>query len=152
MEKTWVVVADSSHARIFQVRDAQHSLEEIEDMANPLGRADNRQFQSDANAQFFSPEGARHTYQPSEDPVEHEVHQFARQLAHRLDTAAAQNKFQHLCLLAAPKFLGLLRDSLNRTTRKLVIAESNKNFAAFPRPEIEACVRELIQPPRPQES
>ncbi|MGO4380255.1 host attachment protein [Pseudoduganella sp. RAF53_2] len=147
MEKTWVVVADSSHARIFRVRDAQHSLEEVEDMANPLGRADNRQIESDANSQFYSPNGQHPTYSPSEDAVEHEVHQFARQLARRLDTAAAQNQYDHLCLIAAPKFLGLLRDSLNHSTRKLVIAESNKNFASFPRPEIEACVRGLALRP-----
>jgi protein required for attachment to host cells len=148
MENTWVVVADSSHARIFQLRDAQHSLEELEDLANPLGRADNRQLQSDANAQFSSPEGARHTYQPQETQVQHEVHQFARHLAHRLDTAAAQNKFQQLCLIAAPKFLGLLRDSLGKPARKMVVAELDKNFAAFARPDIEACIKDLALKPR----
>jgi protein required for attachment to host cells len=152
MEKTWVVVADSSHARIFQLRDPQHSLEELEDLSNAAGRADNRQLQSDSNAQFNSPTGAHNTYQPSETPVEHEVHQFARHLGHRLSTAAAQNKYHQLCLIAAPRFLGLLRESLDKPARKLVVAELDKNFTAFAKQDIEACIKDLAFKPRLSES
>jgi len=152
MEKTWVVVADSSHARIFQLRDTQHSLEELEDISNAAGRADNRQLQTDRNAQFNSPGGPSNTYQPHEDAVEHEVHQFARHLGHRLSTAATQNKYHRLCLIAAPKFLGLLRDSLDKPARKLVVAELDKNFTAFARPDIEACIKDLVFQPRNPES
>jgi len=143
MDKTWVVVADSSHARIFQLRDDRQALDELEDLSNAPGRADNRQLQTDANAQFNSPSGAHHSYQPQEDAVQHEVHQFARKLGHRLSTAAAQNKYQQLCLIAAPKFLGLLRDSLDKPVRRLVVAELDKNFAAFDQAAIAACIQGL---------
>jgi len=148
MDKTWIVVADSSHARIFQVRDAKGTLEEIEDLANPLGRADNRQLASDGHGQYFGPEGRGHTAPRVEEPVQHEVRQFARHLGHRLDQAAAQNRYQHLALVAAPRFLGLLRDSLDKQTRKLVTAELAKNVSAFARPDIEACLKDLALHPR----
>src|SRR6185369_14646695 len=105
MEKTWIVVADSSHARIFQLRDGQLPAEEIQDLANPLGRADNKQVASDSHGQFAGPDVHGHTAPRVEEPVQHEVHQFARQLARQLDTAAAQQRFQHLALVAAPRFL-----------------------------------------------
>lgn len=143
MDTTWIIVADSSHARIFQTRDGGRTLEEIEDLANPLGRADNKQVATDGGGQYFGPEGRGHTAPRVEEPVQHEVRQFARHLGHRLDTAAAQNRYQRLALVAAPRFLGLLRDSLDRQTRKLVCAESAKNIASFARHELDPCLREL---------
>jgi len=145
MEKTWIVVADSSHARIFQLRDGQLPAEEIQDLANPLGRADNKQVASDSHGQFAGPDGHGHTAPRVEEPVQHEVHQFARQLARQLDTAAAQQRFQHLALVAAPRFLGLLRDSLDKQTRKLVTAEMAKNVAALPRSDLDACLQALAR-------
>jgi protein required for attachment to host cells len=149
MEKTWIVVADSSHARIFQLRDGQLPAEEIQDLANPLGRADNKQVASDSHGQFAGPDGHGHTAPRVEEPVQHEVHQFARQLARQLDTAAAQQRFQHLALVAAPRFLGLLRDSLDKQTRKLVTAEVDKNVAGLPRSALDACLQELARPRHP---
>lgn len=149
MDKTWVVVADSSHARIFQLREPQLAPEEILDLANPLGRADNRQLASDSHGQYFGPEGRGHTAPRVEEPVQHEVRQFARALGQRLDTAAAQHRFQRLALVAAPRFLGLLRESLDKQTRKLVTAEVAKNVAAFAPHDLDACLRELAQPVRP---
>lgn len=143
MDQTWIVVADSSHARIFQLGDPQQAPAELFDLANPLGRADNRQLASDAQGQNFGPEGRGHTAPRVEDPVQHEVRQFARALGHRLDTAAAQQRFQHLALVAAPRFLGLLRDSLDKSTRKLVTVELAKNLTAATPHELEACLRDL---------
>ncbi|MYN02686.1 hypothetical protein GTP41_11315 [Pseudoduganella sp. DS3] len=143
MDKTWVVVADSSHARIFQLGGAQQAPEELFDLANPLGRADNRQLASDAHGQNFGPEGRGHTAPRTEEPVQHAVHQFARALGRRLDTAAAQQRFQRLALVAAPRFLGLLRDSLAKPTRQLITAELAKNMATAPAPELDACLREI---------
>ena len=80
--------------------------------------------------------------------MQHEVRQFAREIGHRLDTAAAQNRFQHLALVAAPRFLGLLRDSLDKQTRKLVTAELPKNVSAFARQDLDACLQALARPPQ----
>lgn len=146
MELTWIVVADSSHARIFQLRDGQLPAEEIEDLANPLGRADNKQVASDGHGQFAGPDGHGNTAPRVEEPVQHEVRQFAREIARQLDTAAARQRFQHLALVAAPRFLGLLRDSLDKQTRKLVTAEVAKNVAALPRSELDSCLQALARP------
>jgi protein required for attachment to host cells len=148
MDHTWIVVADSSHARIFQLRDGQLPAEEILDQANPLGRADNKQVASDSHGQFAGPDGHGHTAPRVEEPVQHEVRQFARQLARQLDTAAAQQRFQHLALVAAPRFLGLLRDSLDKQTRKLVTAEVDKNVAGLPRSALDDCLQALARPRR----
>lgn len=149
MDKTWVVVADSSHARVFELRAAQQEPEELFDLANPLGRADNRQLASDAHGQNFGPDGRGHSAPRVEEPVQHEVRQFARALGRRLDTAAAQQRYQHLALVAAPRFLGLLRDSLDKHTRQLVTAEVAKNVSGLAAPDLAACLRELAQPARP---
>jgi protein required for attachment to host cells len=149
MDTTWIVVADSSHARIFQLRDGRLPAEEILDLANPLGRADNRQLASDGHGQYFGPDGHGHTAPRVEEPVQHEVRQFARLIGHRLDHAAAQQSFQRLALVAAPRFLGLLRESLDKQTRKLVTAELAKNVAAFARHDLDACLQALARPQQP---
>ena len=119
------------------------------DLANPLGRADNRQLASDAHGQNFGADGRGPTAPRVEEPVQHEVRQFARALGHRLDSAAAQQRFQHLALIAAPRFLGLLRDSLDQQTRKLVTVEVAKNLTGFAPHDLQACLRDLGRPPRP---
>lgn len=143
MEKTWIVVANNSRARIFQLGDPRGALQEIEDLANPLGRADNKQLASDGNGRFGGPDGQSHTAPGQEEPVAHEVRLFARSVGERLELARSANRYQHLCLIAAPKFLGLLRENIHGSTRKLVQAELARNIASFSVQDIEECVAAL---------
>ena len=52
-KKTWIIAADSSRARIFEAIEPEQHLREIEDLANPEGRANNRELKSDAQGRYY---------------------------------------------------------------------------------------------------
>jgi protein required for attachment to host cells len=66
---------------------------------------------------------------PSGDPVQHETELFAKRLCEVLDQARTQHRYDELCLVAAPKFLGLLRNNLSKEARKLVTREVDKDLS-----------------------
>jgi hypothetical protein len=76
METTWIVVADSSRARILEIARRSREIREIEDLVNPAGRAHNRDLLVDAYGRVHAKGGAGqpgHVTPPGTEPVEHEV-------------------------------------------------------------------------------
>lgn len=122
MPTTWILAADGSRARIYELDAPGRTPRAVEDFDNPAGRAHNRDLVTDGNGRYFG-KGERnqgHTAPPSETAVEHEVELFAKRLAAHLDRARIDRKYDHLRLVAAPKFLGLLRQNLGKEVEKLV--------------------------------
>lgn len=129
MEQTWVVVAESSRARIFALAGLQSPLREVEDLVNPEGRAHERDLISDRPGRTMDSTGQqRHSKQAQISPKEQRVINFARTLAERIEHARTQGAFQRLILVAAPEFLGLLRGNLGDVTRQCITREIHKNF------------------------
>ena len=81
---------------------------------------------------------------PSEGPHDRAVSDFARALADKLKDARVQNQYKQLVLVAPPRFLGLLRSSLDGPTAQLVMASLDKDLAASKRNELVERVGELI--------
>jgi protein required for attachment to host cells len=132
MEKTWVVVADASRARIFELPPEGPDMPEIVDLVNPSGRAQARELQSDANGRFYAKGGAGaggHTAGPKKDPTEHDTELFAKHIGEFLDKSRSQLRYERLILIAPPKFLGLLREKLTGPTHKLVTREIHKDLS-----------------------
>jgi protein required for attachment to host cells len=131
MPAKWVVVADASRARIFETRALGRGLHEIEDMPNPVGRARSNDLLADAGGRSYASAGARqgHTTQPRTDPVEHEVEMFAKRLADRLERARCEGRFEQLYVIAAPRFLGLLRGKRSKEIERLIEREIAKDVA-----------------------
>lgn len=129
MAYTWVVVADSVRARIFTAETSTSGLAEVETLTHPEGRMHDRDITSDLPGRSFDSKGmGRHAMEPPTDPKQELAIEFARTVAHHLDAARVKKDFERLIIVAAPTFLGLLRDQLNNTCRKLVAFELNKNL------------------------
>lgn len=145
MAKTWVVVSDSSAARIFAAPTPTGSLEELESLVLPEGRMRAGQLETDAPGRAFDSMGAgRHAMEKEVGPREHEVAAFARELARRLAAARSQGEIERLIVVAAPEFLGKLRDSLDAATRKLVEAEFSLNLVKQTAAEIRGHLPEKL--------
>lgn len=65
----------------------------------------------------------------SESPQERAVSDFARVLADKLKDARVQNRYKRLVLVAPPRFLGLLRSSLDAPTTQAILASLDKDLA-----------------------
>jgi protein required for attachment to host cells len=145
MTYTWVVVADSTRARIFSAESSSASLSEVETLTHPEGRMHDRDITSDLPGRSFDSMGhARHVMEPPTDPKQELAIEFARAIARHLDSARVKKDFEQLVIVAAPTFLGLLREQLTNTCRKLVALELNKNLVQQTPDEIRSHLPKLL--------
>jgi protein required for attachment to host cells len=147
MERTWILAADSSRARIFETLESGHTIREIEDFINPEGRASNRELTSDAEGRYYG-QGQQyraHSTSPRVDAVEHEAELFAKTIGEYLDKARTEHRYEKVHIIAPPKFLGLLRKKVGDEVRKLVTDETAKDISSLDSKEIEAHIRELSE-------
>ena len=129
MNKTWVVVAESSRARIFSTTGARAGLDEIEGLAQPEARLKERDLVSDSHGRSFDSGGTgRHAMGREVDQKHHEAATFARTIAEYLERGRNGGNYQKLILIAPPAFLGLLRKSMHAGCRDRVVASINKNL------------------------
>jgi protein required for attachment to host cells len=131
---TWIVAADASRARVFEITEPERQLRQIDEFAHPEGRASNRDLTTDA-------QGRHVTRQVS--PVQHENELFSKSLARYLDKGRSQHRYDKLYLIAPPEFLGLMRERLSKEVRKITAEEINKDLSWFEARDIERYVRPL---------
>ena len=138
MATTWIIAADSSRARILQVTDRGRHLAEIEDLLNPEGRAHDRELISDAHPRFSGQGGGPGSDRQETSAKEHATDLFAKRIADYLDKARTAQRYDRMHLIAPPKFLGRLRDALDKETARLVTQELPKDLSWLSAREIEA--------------
>ena len=127
--KSWVIVASSARGRVFESKGKQEPWSELWDMVNSEGRMAEQDFVSDKPGRTVDSDRAqRHTLDPSVDPKERAAMQFARELADKLDAEHRQKKFNRLTVVAAPHFLGLLRDQMSAALAGVVVHEVAKDL------------------------
>jgi protein required for attachment to host cells len=124
---TWIVAADASRARVFEITEPGRRLREVETFDHPEGRANNGEPRSEA-------------------PVEHGNELFSKTLARYLEKARGQHRYDKLYLIAPPEFLGLMRENLSKEVRKLTAEEINKDLSWFEARDIERYVKPLGKP------
>jgi protein required for attachment to host cells len=152
---TWVLVAEGSRARLFEMATPMSPLRELEAYTHPDGHLRGSERKSDAPGRYGTKKSARtrgtgitggaHIFnRPNAD--DELQHSFARFLAEQLDRARNQGAFDRLVLIAAPSFLGSLRDQLSEPTRRCITQELGKNFAKSTPAEIREKVDGALLP------
>lgn len=163
MANHWVVVANHSVARIFtpappapRLKDPegqQFSTEEavearlieLETLEHPEGRMKAQSIDADRPGRAFESAGAkRHAMSREVDPKKQQAIAFARQIAERLETARLQGEIDRLILVAAPEFLGLLRDHLTADLGRMTEEEFSLDLAQMTPQEIRAHLPETL--------
>jgi protein required for attachment to host cells len=140
----WFLVADSSRARLFSTVEGDHHIKEIASFANPEGRSQDGELASyDAgiSARVAPRSGPQ---QPS--ALEHRVEMFAKELARYLEQARTERRYGALYLVAAPEFLGLLRQNLDKDVEALVVEQIDKDISWFNGPYIERYLKAKLRP------
>ncbi len=128
MKLTWILIADSTRARVFTADSPASPLEEIEGFAHTESRLHDREITSDLPGKNQGVGKAGHAFEQPTDPKKHEVDTFAHSLAQYLEKAYNENRFEQLIIVAGPVFLGLLRSHLSEHIKKLVRFELNKEL------------------------
>jgi len=128
MKLTWILVADSSRARLFKA-EAHSTITEMEDLAHPAGRLHEQDLSSDLPGKDSDKTGtAKHSFQDKVEPKQQEAINFAKQIAKHLEASYNAKKLERLMVIAAPSFLGLLRDQFSEEINKQVCFELDKNL------------------------
>ena len=137
MKSTYVLVADSTHARLFSAESPSSQLIELETMNNPEGRLHDRDITSDIPGKINGSSGAGgHAYEDETDPKEHLSVNFARRIAKYLEDGRNSRHFEQLLVVSAPAFLGELRSQFSSPLSKLVCFELAKNLTTHSNEEI----------------
>lgn len=145
MKLTWLIVADNSKARIFTVDSRTGPIEEIESIVHTQSRLHEQNMTSDLPGRGNGKDGSGgHAYQDEVSPKEQESINFAREIANELDAARKSNKFKQFIVVAAPGFLGNLRNQLSAQTQKLSCYELAKNLSQLNAKEIRAHLPERL--------
>ena len=138
---TWILVADESRARLFKAQAKDGKLEEIADIAHPEGRMHASEMTRDrlprAHDSFG---GARHAIEPHTSLSDKLSLEFARELAERLEHGRVNHTYDELVLVAAPRFLGLLRNTIGHEVAKLLVKSIGKGITGSTPEQIRSVV------------
>jgi protein required for attachment to host cells len=129
MNKAWVVVADSSRARIFTAEKPISSLVEIQTLTHPESRLHQGDLVSDRPGRDRNTGTGSHDMGHESDAKEEQLQRFAAHVCETMENARAKGEFEKLYVVAAPSFLGHLRKQQNDTLKKAVTAEISKNLS-----------------------
>lgn len=133
-----LLVADSGTARLLRIsgRAPAEKLVELARMELPAAHLLKQEMVSDKTGRVFDRgRGAqgprstsRHGAASDFDPHAAEYERFAGRIARRVDVERRGSLSQELVVIAAPHFLGLLRQRFSRPTQKIVVKEVAKDL------------------------
>ena len=118
-KKYWVVVADEAQAIVY-TRDTLHApLAEYFSLENKVARMKTGELLSDRGGRSFDSLGkGRHTMaREKSSPKQHLAEAFAAQIAEHIAKVMHDGSCRGYALIAAPRFLGLIRDALATTCK-----------------------------------
>lgn len=127
MEKIWILVADSAHARILATTARTAMPTEVSRLEHPESRLKESQLVTDQPGRSRENRGQGHAMDEASASA-HEEEIFAGEIVQALDKARQDGRFNSLVLVAPPRFLGTLRQKLHGPLEKLVIESIAKNL------------------------
>ncbi len=86
----------------------------------------------------------RHGMERQIDPKKQEAITFAREVVKRLEAARTQGDLERLILVAAPEFLGLLRDHWSSETKRILEHELPLNLVGMAPKDIRSHLPEKL--------
>ncbi len=130
MTKTWIVAAESSRAIIYAADGINAPLIELKAFVHPESRVPARSLISDYAGSSFDGKSLPGIHAVGTDfsVKEHEANIFSKDLADFLEKHRNNNSYKYLVIMAAPNFLGLLREKFSSSLKSLIIHEVNNNL------------------------
>lgn len=128
----WILVADRSRARLLHVLpQGARPWPTLASFIHAAGKLNRQDRETDVPGRMQLPGGPRAAVEPHEDPEHAEARRFAAQLAAHLDRARQEGRFDRLIVVAAPMFLGVLRESWPPPLRSRIALEVDRNLAGL---------------------
>lgn len=124
-----VIVADSSKARILMAQSRNGILEIKRELVHDDSRLKEQELVADGTGITNDSGGyGKHSMGYEKNTHQRQAEIFAHELSSEIDKIRQSNDPGRIHLIAAPKFLGLLRNYLNKQCTALLVGEINKNL------------------------
>ena len=129
MSKIWVVVADEAKARILSTSKSTEPLVEIQSFSSPEAYDREQDLVSDKPGKGSNGSGeGKHAMDEKHTHKEQYALRFAKELGNLLEKNQQSKTYVKLIIVAAPRFLGLLRKELSKGVNELVSLEIDKDL------------------------
>lgn len=144
-----IVVADTTHAKLFTLEKPGDPMRHVGTLSNPYTGKHERDLGADAPGRVMSRagNGARRTaLQPKRSHKQHATEQFARLLAERIRQDAKSAPHDLFVLVIAPRFLSEVRAHLPAALQRRIAREVKRDLVDMPRGELKVRVATAIRP------
>jgi protein required for attachment to host cells len=123
-----IVVADEREANFFDTIRINAPLVARGSMQNPAAGLKDSDLETDRPGRRFGMQGHRHAVDGERSTEKHELTLFAKHVAERIDAGRVHQEFDRLVLIAPPKMLGLLRQSMPTPLQSMLAGEVPKDL------------------------
>jgi protein required for attachment to host cells len=141
---TWILVANSSLARLYANAGPKKGLTLIKELAHPESRQKNSDLVTDRSGFMQSAGNGHGARQPQTEPKQNEARNFALELAEELHQGRTTNQVHRIILVAPPAFMGLINASIDGPTSQMVSDRFEKDYTKAPPKELaghlESCI------------
>ena len=136
-----VLVVDGRKMLFFRNHGDQNQIDLRTEAHDERDDADfDRELKTDAQGSASTSAGFGRDSMEETDFKQQEEDNWVKEAAEKLRTRALRNDFDHLCIIAPPKALGVLRKALHKEVEKRVVCSINKEMSGRPIPDIEALI------------
>ena len=124
MSNTWILVADAARARLFEMPRRGADPVELACYASPDSHSPDSQHERGRLPRVHESNGPnRHAIEPKTSLREKHAQRFANTLGAIVQKGRLEGRYDKLILVAPPRFLGVLHDSLDEQTAACVVGE-----------------------------
>jgi protein required for attachment to host cells len=141
----WILVADGARARIFRSNAGGTRIEPALPYELVADKRPSKELISDRPGRTKDRMAhGRHALEPGTDPHVHAQQAFANKLADMLDDGRRAQAFDEVVIIAPPRMLGYIRESMNDHLRKMVRREVPKDLSKLDPNEAQKVLYEYI--------
>lgn len=133
-----VVVADERRADFFDAYRPSAPLGDCGSISNPSAGLKDRDLETDRAGRRYggtsgvmragSAHGHHHGVAGERSTERHELTLFAKDVARRIEAGRVNHEFEKLVLIAPPRMMGLLRQSLSSSAEATLVSEISKDL------------------------
>lgn len=129
MSTLWILVANRSFAKVYEVKGHGRQVTEIHHLDNPDGHKKNGEIFTDRPGRSFDSHGAsRHALVKEIDTHEREQKNFTKKISEFLQHGKDGKKYEELAFVAPAHFLGELHSTITPAIKKSIVKEVHKDL------------------------
>lgn len=145
MPNIWILAANGARATIYSTDSPRAPLVEVASLQHPEVRMKEMELTTDRPGRTYDSFGkGRHAKSSEVGPRETEEIRFAHEVVDRLEQGRVGHSFDRLVVVAAPAFLGHLRDSMSTPLASAVALEIDKDYTALRADELRSQLPERL--------